>query len=270
MNVYRLLRLVCSVVMVMIIGCQWGSAHAVTVSGIDAAVRHTPDQKYGIPIQMQMADVTGDGKQDRIVLYGTKQIQSSPYFDHLSIVIHSESSELATVIPIQGGGYNPYMKLCDLNGDGVADMLIGAETGGSAGTSDYYLFTDKNNDPAALPLPQALSGSGTYMDNYIVTITIKETGKVYKLDLSDRKALYEQEGIYKNGKLVKKTDVIINGFSKLEPIHAVTETQCSLVGLQRISGIYNADTIGYLVSLWKWNHHINKWSLLFSTIEESK
>jgi hypothetical protein len=225
---------------------------------------------YGIPIQTLTGDVTGDRQLDQITLYGTKRSPDSPYYEKLNIVVQSSPHHPVIVIPISSGGYNPYMKLCDFNGDEVEDILVGAETGGSAGISDYLLYTVKNNQPLSLPLPQPLTGEGVYKDNYMVYFKINETGKVYKMDTSHRKELYDKEGIYKNGKLLKPTSATINAFGKLEPIHAVTETQCSLIGLQRISGIYNADAIGYLVSLWKWNPHMNKWSLLFSTIEETK
>jgi len=260
-----------AILMMLVMTMVSNPSDAQAVNRSFISTKQIPDQQqYGIPIQKLTADVTGDHRLDQIVLYGTKQSADSPYYEKLSLVILSASQQQAIVIPVPSGGYNPYMKLCDLNGDEVQDILVGAETGGSSGDSDYFLYTVKNDRPAALPLPQPLTGVGVYQDNYKVKITIKETGKVCILDLSDRKALYDKVGIYKNGKLLKPTSVIINAFSKLEPIHAVSETQCSLVGLQRISGIYNADTIGYIVSLWKWNPHINKWSLLFSTIEQTK
>ncbi|TCZ75328.1 hypothetical protein E0485_18250 [Paenibacillus albiflavus] len=259
-----------AILMMLVMMVETNPSDAQAVNRSFKSTNQIPDQQYGIPIQMLTADVTGDHGADQIVLYGIKNSPDSPYYEKLNVVVVSSNEKKITVTQVPMGGYNPYMKLCDMNGDGIADILVGAETGGSSGDSDYYLFTVKNNKSVSLPLPQPLTGVGVYQDHYLVQITIKETGKVYTLDLSHRKALYDREGIYKNGKLLKPVNVSINAFSKLEPIHAVNETQCSLVGIQRMSGIYNADTIGYIVSLWKWNSYLNNWSLMFASVEPSK
>lgn len=225
------------------------------------------DPKYGVPIQTQHADVTGDQRPDVVALFGTKQEQDSPYYNSLSVVVQSAGAHQVMVIPVKEGGYNPYFKLCDLSGDGVLDILVGAETGGSAGTSNYFIYTVNRGQIMSLPTPQPIAATGSYLNHYKAMIKLGEKGKEVILDLRDRKELYDQEGIYKNGKLLKPVKVLVNDFSKLEPTRSGTDTQCSLVGLQRMSGIYNADTIGYVVSLWKWNPSMNKWSSLFVTVE---
>lgn len=51
-----------------------------------------------------------------------------------------------------------------------------------------------------LPVPQSLTISGSYADGYKVTLVIKETGKTATLDVSDRKKIYEENGVYKGEK----------------------------------------------------------------------
>lgn len=257
---------------VMMIGLTaiTGSCGAITARGAEVIPQVQIDPKYGVPIQTIQADVTGNQRPDVVALFGTKKEQGSPYYTSLSVVVQSAGAHQVMVIPVKEGGYNPYIKLCDLNGDGVLDILVGAETGGSAGTSNYYIYTVNHERIMSMPTPQPIAASGAYLNHYKAQIKLGEKGKEIILDLRDRKELYDKEGIYKNGKLLKPTSVLINGFSKLEPTKSGTDTQCSLVGLQRISGIYNADTIGYVTSLWKWNPSMNKWTSLFVTKEPVK
>lgn len=105
-----------------------------------------------------------------------------------------------------------------------------------------------------LPVPQPLTISGSYQDGYKVALTIKETNQKTILDVSDRKDIYEETGVYKNGKLAQPTEVMPNAFSVLAPVVAQSGT-CQLRGEQRVSGVANADTIAYVESVWKWVNH---------------
>ena len=75
---------------------------------------------------------------------------------------------------------------------------------------------------------------------------IEETGKSFTLDIADRKDAYEQFGIYNNGKVVKPVIVSVDVYSLLKPIDVDSDGFCELKGVQRITGISNADTLGYV------------------------
>jgi len=230
------------------------------------------DPKYGMLIQTEDdIDLTGDGYPDLVMLFGTKRDTSSPYYDKLNVVVQREGTQEVLSIPLPYGGYSPIMKFCDLNGDGVADILVTADTGGSGGYSEQSIVTLRDGKPALMPVPKLVQASGEFVDGFKVRIKVEETERTYTLDRGRMRKEYEEAGIYnKQGKVIKREQPTIGAFGVMEPVHpGVGGGPCSLVGLQRISGIYNADTIGYLISLWKWNPSMDKWTLTFSTVDSA-
>ena len=211
-------------------------------------------------------DVTGDHILDRISLYGQKYNPDTAYYKQLVVEVADRTQPKPAIITLPGG-YNPTMQFCDFNGDNAADIYVSAETGGSAGTSDFYLYTDLNNIPKQLPVPQPLEISGQFQDQYQVSISIKESNKTFTLDLSERKNQYDQAGYYRNGKLITPTNVLPNAYTVLRPVRLSHDGVCSLYGIQRIAGFYNADTIAYVTSLWKW--HTNHWMLLETAVRKA-
>ncbi|MGK5506755.1 hypothetical protein [Brevibacillus formosus] len=232
----------------MLTGAGWGQA-ALALEARDVQPPPTVFEE----IQIKRQDVTGDGRPDLITLLGKRFAADSPYFEHLKIMVQDPVAKKTTFFTTPYGAYQPEMFFCDFTGGGVQQILLQAPTGGSAGTSEFYLFADKDNKPAILPVPQPLTISGSYQDQYKVPLTIKETGETVVLDLSDRKKSYEENGVYKNGKLVSPVEVMPNTFSVLMPIDENRDGICELKGEQRVSGVANADTIAYVESYWKWD-----------------
>lgn len=213
-------------------------------------------------IQKHDIDVTGDGVLDQVALAGTKMDMNSPYYDKLFIVVTSPE-QTQVVIPLQGG-YNPNMQFCDFIGEKLPQIYVSAENGGSGGLSTFYLYSLKNNVPTAIPLPAPLRVSATFKDNYVVQMKIEETGKSFKIDIKDRKDDYEQFGVYKDGKIVKPIIVNVDAYSLLKPVDKGGNGRCDLRGVQRITGIANADTLGYATSLWHWKK--GRWVLKESAV----
>lgn len=219
-----------------------------------------------LTIQTAEKDVTGDRKPDRIMLLGRKIDPSSPYFKRLVILVDNKSGKTVTLIPAIGG-YNPNMQFCDFTGDKVNDVLVSAETGGSGGTSDYTIASVKDGKPVKLPVPKPLDIKGQLADGYKANITIVNTNQTVTIDLMDHKQTYDQAGVYKDGKLVKPVDVMVNDYGALKPIDPDKDGTCELLGIQRISGIYNADTIAYATSVWKWDK--DHWKLMKAEVKKT-
>ncbi|UJF33514.1 hypothetical protein [Paenibacillus hexagrammi] len=213
-------------------------------------------------LQSKQIDVTGDGKPDTVVLAGSKLDPSSPYFAKLALMV-SGLGHNPVMIPLEGG-YNPRMLFCDFNGDKLPEVYVSSETGGSGGLSNYALYSLKRNVPTAIPLPEPLRVTNKFKHNYVVKLKIEETGKSYKIDLKEKKKDYDEFGIYKNNRLVKPFIVNVNAYGALQPIDIDQDGVCELKGVQRITGIANADTIGYAKSLWKWQD--GKWTLASSKV----
>ncbi|WP_134749875.1 hypothetical protein [Paenibacillus athensensis] len=206
-------------------------------------------------LQTEAADVTGDGRKDHITLIGEKgEDPGSPYFTQLRLVVAPGDGQAPISLAMEGG-YNPRLTLCDMDGDKLPELYVSADTGGSGGFVDHYLYSLRGGVAATLPLPEPLQAEAAFKNSYKVKLKLKETGKVYTISLKDKKADYDQFGVYRNGKLLKPFIVGVNDFGRLEPVDADGDGVCELEGVQRITGIANADTIAYITSVWKWRNH---------------
>lgn len=241
-------------------------AHARALELPPPSVQPAPPQaQAGQLIQTREIDVTGDGKFEMVSLVGLKSDPNSPYYDKLFISSVGQG-QAQVVIPLEGG-YNPKMDFCDFIHDKLPQIYVTSDTGGSGGFTSNYIYSLKNNVPTAIPMPEPLHVKATFKNNYKVRMKIEETGKSFKLDIADRKDAYEQFGIYKNGKLVKPIIVNVDAYSLLKPVDVDRDGFCELKGVQRITGIANADTLGYVTSVWKW--HKGKWQLKEAAIKQT-
>ncbi|NOV02575.1 hypothetical protein [Paenibacillus planticolens] len=252
----------------LLLGCLsfggQGAAQAETNDERSPSPSAQPGQQgqQGQLIQTRDIDVTGDGVKDHVALVGSKLDMNSPYYDKLFIVV-SSPGQTQVVIPLQGG-YNPNMQFCDFIGEKLPQIYVSAENGGSGGLSTFYMYSLKNNVPTAIPLPEPLRVHATFKNNYVVKMKIEATGKSFKIDIKDRKDDYEKFGVYKNGKVVKPITVSVDAYSLLMPVDKKGDGNCELKGVQRITGIANADTLGYATSVWKW--HKGRWILKESAV----
>ncbi|WNR44449.1 hypothetical protein [Paenibacillus roseipurpureus] len=221
------------------------------------AVQPTPPQGQGKLIQTREIDVTGDGQFEVVSLVGWQSDPNTAYFDKLFIAIVGQN-QAQVVIPLPGG-YNPKMDFCDFIHDGMPQIYVTSDTGGSGGYTTNHIYSLKNNVPTAIPMPGPLHADATFKKNYKVKMKIQETGKSFTLDIADRKEAYEQFGIYSHGKVVKPIIVNVDDYSQLKPVDVDLDGFCELKGVQRITGIANADTLGYVTSVWKWKG--NAWKL---------
>ena len=233
----------------------------------------------------QWRDVTGGGRPDLVRLIGHRTDPERVYYEHVYVQVFPNAERTARPPSIPGqpstpsaqqplsirfaGGYEPKMQFCDFSGDSIADVYVSMATGGSGGIGDFYLATFAGNVARQLPVPPPLTISGRFLDDYKVLIEVKETGQKTVIDVSDKKAQYDSEGLYRNGKLLKPTTILPNAYSTLEPIDRNRNGVCELRGIQRIAGAYNADTIAYVISVWGYERVRRRWALLRSIIREN-
>ncbi len=224
-----------------------------------------------VVLDQRMIDVTGGGKPDLVRLVGHRIDPERVYYEHVYVqVFPNGDTTIRQPLSIRfPGGYEPKMQFCDFSGDRIADVYVSVATGGSGGIGNFYLATFARNIARQLPVPQSLTITGRFLDDYKVIIEVAETGQKTVISVADKKQQYETEGLYRNGKLLKPTTILANDFSTLEPIDRNRNGICELRGIQRIAGAYNADTIAYVTSIWGYERARNRWALLRSIIREN-
>ena len=132
-----------------------------------------------------VADVTGDGELDEVFIIANKpSATDSPYFENIEIVIRDGATNRYTKIKFkENSGYNPTLFLGDFTGNGVADILVSIDSGGSGAIGYYYVYSFANNKAKQLFDFQAFNEkykyTVKYRDNYVVEVISKNLKEKY-------------------------------------------------------------------------------------------
>lgn len=208
-------------------------------------------------------DVTGDGKLDTIYVKGEPFEEGAIFLRSITLEVFSANGKNHRVNV--DGGYEPKIEFKDLNNDGIKDLFLSVNTGGSGGLSNHYLYTLKGDQLKDLTVPEPLVIQTAFLNGYKASMTIESTNESYQFDLRSRAKDYERLGLYHNGKLNEPAELMVLPFGMLKSIK-VTGNRIGLKGSQRISGAYNADSIAYVESTWVYEN--GKWALLDTSVME--
>lgn len=202
-------------------------------------------------------DVNGDGIPDDIFLIGSKT-SSSPYVKDITLIIQDGKTGLITNVALKTNeGYNPTLHLEDFNGDGTEDILISAASGGSGGTMYYYIYSFSNNTVKLIfdydIFNRYFQYSVIYKDYYKVEVNNRTNNLLYMIDISLRDPAYLNEIYDSNGILKEPIEGFVNPLSGLYPIDFDSDGTYELLAYQKVAGRYNADSLGYIQTVLKWD-----------------
>ncbi len=193
----------------------------------------------------EQKDLNGDGKPETLTLKGILSEEENDFYTKLTIQV-SEGNEQKLEQEVDGG-FNPQLKLVDIDSDGTDEMfltLFETESGSKKRFAIYDYDGYKIKETAIPELPVMTS---SFMEDYKAELEI-EGIKTYNFDLYERKDTYEQLGLYQNGHLNESTELIISPFTQLKT--SSYKQKLALEGKQIISGIASVDKIAYLETVW--------------------
>lgn len=205
-------------------------------------------------------DVTGDGIPDDVYLTGIKT-PDSPFIQNITLAVRDGGTGTtgSVALPAENAGYNPTLYLNDFTGDGVYDILISITSGGSGGITYYYIYSFVNNTPRLIfnynIYNQEFQYEVMYKDYYKVEVISKINNTRYVLDISNKGPEYLSEIYDSNGKLKSPISGFVNPLSGLYPVDFDANRVYELLAFQRVAGRYNADALGYIQNILKWNNN---------------
>lgn len=214
------------------------------------------DIPYTRVVSFERGDVNGDIIPDNVYLTGTKT-PDSPFIRNITLLIQNGHTAALTRIPLsENAGYNPKLFLGDFTGDGISDIMISIDSGGSGAIMYHYIYSFINNIPRLLfdfnSYNQEYMYDVTYMDNYKVQVVSRKNDKKYIIDISGRGSEYLNEIYYKDGRLKNPINGFVNPLSGLYPVDFNYDNVYELLAYQKIAGRYNADSLGYVLNSLKW------------------
>jgi hypothetical protein len=206
-------------------------------------------------------DVTGDGIPDNVYLTGIKT-SDSPFIQNITLVIQDGRTGRFTSIPMSdNSGYNPRLFLGEFTGDGIDDIFISIDSGGSGAIMYHYIYSFINNTPQLLfdfnSYNEEYNYEVPYKNNYKVEVISRKNDKNYIIDIStSRDDEYLHEIYYENGKLKSPISGFVNPLSALYPVDFDSNNVYELLAYQKIAGRYNADSLGYVLNTLKWKDNM--------------
>jgi hypothetical protein len=211
-------------------------------------------------LDTKVGDVTGDGVPDEVFLYGNKPDGTEGIFaEDITVVIEDgRTKKTKTITPEFNSGYNPRLFLGDLTKDRIEDIKVSIESGGSGGYGYFYIYSFKNNNLKEIfnfdKYNEEFKYKVDYADLYKVNVGNVMMDKLFILDISYKGYDYLSEYYGENGKLKKPVKGEVLAISALVPVINDEKTNAyDLLAFQRIIGITNSDTLGYIENLLSWN-----------------
>lgn len=230
-----------------------------------------------VVVNSAYGDVNGDGIPDHVYLTAVRADDpSSPYVRQIDLNIQDGRTHRSSVIPLdQNGnsGYNPTLFLGDFTGNGVMDIMISIDSGGSGAFTFDYIYSFLYNQARKLfdfnLYNKWNQYTVTYLNHYRVKVKSTATGQTYLIDLSGRddeylSQIYNTDGILKN-----PVQGWADGVSGFYPVDINRDGVYEVQTYQKLSGLYHADSLGYMINTLQWNKHqftiLQQWLAIFGT-----
>lgn len=230
-----------------------------------------------VVVSSAYGDVSGDGVPDHVYLTAVKANDpSSPYVQEITLHIQDGVTKQGYVIPLDdngNAGYNPTLFLGDFTGNGVQDIMICIDSGGSGAFTFNYIYSFVHHQARKLfdfnQYNEQNEYTVDYLDQYKVKVVSSATGQTYLIDISGRGSEYLSQIYNADGTLKNSIQGWADGVSGFYPVDIDRNGVYEVRTYQQLSGLYHADSLGYMVNTLRWDGHkfaiLQQWLAIFGT-----
>ena len=208
-------------------------------------------------VALVRGDVTGDGIPDNIYLIGKKE-GDVPFVQDIVLAVRDGRSGRLSKVPLNVGGYNPTIFLGDFSGDKIKDILIQIDSGGSGAITYDFIYSFLDNNPVKMfdfeEYNELYRYDVNYRDYYNAEVISRENRMRYLISLIYKGSAYLDELYNPNGKLIKPVTGSVDPLSSLFPVDLERDGVYEIMLFQRITGLYEADGLGYVQNILKWDN----------------
>lgn len=198
-------------------------------------------------LSVSYGNVTGKGVQ-KVELFAEFE-NKGLYATNVYVAVSDAKTgaALTEIHPETNSGYSPAITLADFTGDGVKEIFLGMDSGGSGGFGYYYIYALSGDKTQTLfdYAEQKNEYVANYADGYKVNVTFLPTEDVFTIDISDRGAEYLGVLYNSDGTLKKPVAAEVSAVNTVLPFFVNYDRRYNVLVMRRITGLYNADSFGY-------------------------
>jgi hypothetical protein len=214
------------------------------------------DNNYNL-IDQKIGDVNGDGISDIICLVSSSVKDSNiPLYDIRFAVFDGNNQNVYEIIlPNNSSGYNPNLFVGSFTDRIRNDIFISIGTGDS-GYFYYYLYSFINNQPKLIfdtkEFNNAFDYSVIYRDEYTVEVINQTLRRDFIIGIVNRDDGYLDNLYDSTGELIEPTKGEVLPLNNLYPINILNNGLYQFCATNKVIGLYETDTLGYIITLFYW------------------
>ena len=202
------------------------------------------DTKYGV--------IINDKTISRVDVVGTYREDNSQFAENIKILIKDVKTNktVLTIKPKTNAGYGPSIIIENFTGGKLSQIFLGINSGGSGGYGYFYVFSVENKKTKTLFDYEnwKYNYTANYIDGYKVKVSSEDGKQNYLIDLSLRDKEYLSQIYNSDGTLIKPVQGGVSAINTVFPYFNSTQNIFQLQVMQRITGLYNADGLGYVIN----------------------
>jgi hypothetical protein len=200
----------------------------------------------------KLGDIDGDLKCEKLTLVGVQAEKDSEFMDNLKLVIENYKNEKQTFnIDISGYAFN--LSLANFFKDSTNQIFITGQYGGSAALAVFKLYQYKNNKLKLIlddtTLANQLNYTARFLTGGLAEFIPAKGNKKFTIDISRRYKDHLDLIYDKEGNVLPNVAPSISNANTAYPILQTFNNYYTLQLQQRIIGLSNSDTLGYIQSI---------------------
>lgn len=210
-------------------------------------------------IDKKFADVNGDGLAETLIITGKKPYGENGFVQDITLTITNEKTGLnIKVEPKERDGYYPKLFIGRFDEEiKVPDVLLSIALVGNEEIYFNYIYSFKNNLARLIfdydKFNEESVYDAIYEDYYKVRVKSQDNNLKGTIDLATIRDREYLDKIYNSNGILKEPTVAgVLSLSGLSPLSLNGSDVFELLATQRIIGIYNSDTLGYVESILQW------------------
>jgi hypothetical protein len=161
------------------------------------------------------------------------------------------------------------LQVNDFNHDQLKDLFITSPSDENSETTNSWFFQISNDKLNGFHLPQDQPNyMARFSDGYQAHIANIETGKMFTVDLNDRKKEYEELGLYTAGKAPGTSAPSVQPFNSVTAVDMNQDGKWEIKTVQDFHGVSRADKVASAETVWTWQN--GEWAIVDVMIKKAE